>query len=83
MPDARPHDETASAAPFSLIWAESGPAAFTVAPDRRAARRPSLACRWTHDRANRRLVSIWVRRRAEIAVGALAISPDPSAPAGA
>ena len=69
MADDRLHDPKAPAAALDFLRPAPVAAAFHVAPDIRAARRPSLACRWTCDRANRRLVSVWTRRRPEIVVG--------------
>ena len=68
MAEAQPHDPSAPAEPFALLWAEPSHAPYPVGPDRKAGR-AGLACRWTRDRANRRLVSVWARRRPEIAVG--------------
>ncbi len=69
MAEAQPHDPPAPAEPFAVRWAEPSHAAYQVAPDRKAGRRAGLACRWTRDRTNRRLVSVWARRRPEIALG--------------
>jgi hypothetical protein len=69
MADALPYDKPAAAEPVAVLWAEPAWEAFHVAPDRKAGRRPGLACRWTRDRADRRLVGVWTRRRPDIVVG--------------